>query len=746
MKIPTQVSSEGISGAGSTAQFGPSDAFGAGRGLTLLGEGLRQASSGAASAASSMNQMEQFLYEKKEQQKRQDEALEITSATSNMRKDWAQRLKDYQDNPSANQLEVAQKEYSSYVSKMVEQASSPRVKELLQAHAAEFEGTFIIPHTYSLQAVTRQKEFAATLDKMFANAEDSIYVTASLGELAAQKQILAQTIDEARATGRLRDPETMENLKQKVNGLSVAWAQAALQEHPDWVIKAARGEDDFADVFEGVPAHVRATLENRARHVIDSKSEVDKLKMREILEADKAQRLGTGIPGAFNYEVWKAAFGETAANSAKRELETASKLFDTGQKLLGATVEEINGIIKDAEPKADPNTSTFHEEDAYYKSVLKMAHEQFQSMKNDPFTYFQQDPAYAGYIQDYEEHPSPQTRKAMLDVVLDAQRRNGLEEYELKAMPKAEAEKFVTDFNGLLAVGSKADGVREKLLNFYMEYGDYSHIALRQISEAKGGDKVSPKINPLLWHANNPTMFQAVLDSIRKDTQEVEKRFKDTKERVNFYQDVNTDPNFLKYANTVIASNNSAEAASLVNGVRETYTAFARDYYLNGGKLKDASKLFFEHYAFGEHNGVTYARPRAYTDSRTKEVHTVSDQMVAISDEYLRNYPLSLDVSRIDPKTLVNSTKFSESETKNDMKDALEHNSFWATTEDETGVYLFTRGTLLGQPRQVRFKDGSPVRVNFEDTYIPPAETLWKMPVQKPKGFNPNEEPNYNRF
>ena len=115
-----------------------------------------------------------------------------------------------------------------------------------------------------------------------------------------------------------------------------------------------------------------------------------------------------------------------------------------------------------------------------------------------------------------------------------------------------------------------------------------------------------------------------------------------------------------------------------------------------------------------------YARPMTYTDSSKHETHGVTEDMIKMSDKYLSLYPRTIDPSKIDASSLINSYKlFNEKEKASDIKDALKHNVFWSTTEDETGVYLFTRGSLLTAPKRVKGTDGKPIRVNFEDTYTP---------------------------
>jgi hypothetical protein len=257
-------------------------------------------------------------------------------------------------------------------------------------------------------------------------------------------------------------------------------------------------------------------------------------------------------------------------------------------------------------------------------------------------------------------------------------------------------------------------------------------VAVNQINETKGGDKVTSKMNPLLWHLRNPSTFRLIVDAIRKDPQEVNARFKSEKELKNFMADVRTDPGLMSYQSSVLGANNGAEAQRLVTGVNEAYTAFTKDWVLNGGRMKDAASVFFAPYTFGTVNGATYARPINYADASGKP-HTMSEDQINLSNGYLEWFPKRLDPSTIDPATVVNTIGYFTSEQiTQDVKNALSSNAFWSTTEDETGVYMFVKGSIFGAPKQVFYKNGKPVRVNFADTMV----SVPKVPFgEKPQHY-----------
>lgn len=740
MRIP-EIERSGNLNGGSTAPFAPNLPT---NGATILGQGIGDFGRGVGNYAQSMTQLELFKNAQQEElnrrleiQKRQDEALEIDKDMNQLRNDWSNRLLEYSENPTENILNTAETEYDKYVSEMTEKASSPRVKEHLGVEAGQYK-LQLKDNAYRLQTVTRARNFGASFDTMMANAEDTIYTTRSLTELFANKALMMRTIDSAKESGRIRDPETIQNLQAKVSGLGVAWAQSVMGTSPDQVVMAVRGEAPYEEVLKGVPAHVRATLEHQAEQSLKTLESVDKTAIRQAYESDKAQRIRTGAGSSWNYADHVAAFGKTSADAAQRELELSSRLYDVSQNLRGASNQDIREVIADSKPQ--DGSANYAQDDEFHSAVMKLAHQALEDKKDDPFKFYGQDPVLAYHMEVFKDNPTPKNRSVVETLMLDAQRADGMEEYELKVMPKDEAAKFINDFNGLLAIGNKTDAktVQDRLLEFTTTFKDNMPIALKQLHDEKGGEKVSSRIVPLMWHLGNPGVFQATLDALRKDPEDVGKMFKDNKAKIEFLADANTDPNLLKYASSVLGGNNSPESMAMVSGVREAFTAFARDQYLAGGRLKDASAQFFSQYTYGEHNGATFARPMVYQDSRTRETHTVSEQMTKYSNKYLQLYPASIDPKTISPSTLINSFKlFNEKEQIEDIQDALRENVFWSTTEDETGVYLFTKGNLITAPKQVRTKDGKSIRVNFEDTYTPKE--------LKPFGYNPLR-PNQSQF
>lgn len=401
--------------------------------------------------------------------------------------------------------------------------------------------------------------------------------------------------------------------------------------------------------------------------------------------------------------------------------QEATKLWQQGKNpALGGpfkTVEESNKFAEEFHNTQGPGT--YHEQEQLFTDVQQLVHQAQSDKKSDAFTYFSLHPSVRPYAQKVLDHDTPEGRIALRQAVLDLQKADSdLSPANYMVMPKGEAEKFISQFNSMIEVGNKQDGagVRELLSNFHDQFGNNAAVALNQLSNTRGGDKIAPKINPLLWHINNPSTFRLIIDAIRKDPSEVYAKFATPKEKNNFLQEVNTDPTLMSYQSSVMASNNGSDAEHMVNGVRETFRDFSRDYVLNGGKLKDASSLFFSNYTFGELNGAQYARPRSYKDNKG-DTHVMSEDDAWLSNNFLNFYPRTINPSTIAPESIVAETKYFTSEqlTK-DVQNALRSNTFWSTTEDETGVYLFTKGTMAGTSRQVFGKDGKPVRVNFSDT------------------------------
>jgi hypothetical protein len=213
-----------------------------------------------------------------------------------------------------------------------------------------------------------------------------------------------------------------------------------------------------------------------------------------------------------------------------------------------------------------------------------------------------------------------------------------------------------------------------------------------------------------------------IVDAIRKEPSEEYKKFGTEKVVKNFLVDSSLDSNLVSYQSSVMSANNSAEASKIASGVHQVWTAFSRDYILNGGKMKDASSIFFGTYSFGQVNNVTFARPLIYKDDTGKQ-HKMSPEQQTHSDNFLTWFPKRLDADQIQPESLLNEVgAFKPEEIKKDIENSLNHNTFWSTTEDESGVYLYTKGSILGTSRQVFYKDGKPVKVKFSDTLVPIPE------------------------
>jgi len=730
MEIPTYSQSlipQAQSGAGASDS-------GKGRGTSLLGAGISRAAANISNIGQSREQHEDRMRSIKlhqqniiadlvERKTRQIEDLEEKKKYSQLRTDWNNRLIELSKNPTDNLMETATAEYDDYVTKMLNGTDSTKVRENLSLLSADYR-IGLVNESFKLQSRQQLAQFGASFDEMMVNAESSIFNTKSLGELAVQRDLLHGTIEDAKTNGQIQDPIIIQNLKEKVNLLPVAWAESMLSDNPELVKSVALGEGDFKGIMDGVPARTRALLAAKSEESIRAKDNQNKLLLKEALESDKIQRMQTGQGESLDLNEYEAAYGKAARESAERELNMATQLHEVVEMSKGASQEELNFILENHKPKEDESSPLYGEQQALYMAAQKIISMANDDRKEDAFTYFSQHPSVRSYAQKLSEDPTPENRKELQEAVLSLQKADTtMRPYEYRVMPKGEAEKFITSFNKLVEVGNKTDGagVREMLVNFNDEYKDHITIALSQLQQIKGGEEVSSSLNPLMWHLNNPSTFRLIVDAIRKDPQEVYQKFESDKVKNNFLTDVRLDNNLLAYESSMVASNNSSETHKIVDGVRKTFRDFTRDYVLNGGKIEDASSMFFGNYSWGELNGVSYARPLTYKDSLGKEHRMSPDQQTA-SSNFLRVFPRRLDADQIEPESILNETGFKPEEIKKDIENSLNYNTFWATTEDEQGVYLYTKGSILGTSKQVFYKDGTPVKVMFSETLVPIPE------------------------
>lgn len=657
-----------------------------------------------------------------EEKMNQIESLQISSKVSQMRSDFYGKLQKMQDNPSENMLQDGTKDFEDYTKEMVGSGITPRVQSELAIHAQDFGITYK-NELWRAQRVFQQQQFGATFDKMLTNANDSIYSAKSLDELHAQQDLLGRTVDDAVKSGRIRDPETIQSLHEKIPILGVSWAEANLTDNPKLVKDVAQGNGPYANVMNGVSPEQRTVLLNKATEVIKTQDDQQHVSLRTALESDKVQRIQTGEGKSLDMKAFSAAFGAEAADKAQRELDQATELHTYVEQAKGASTDSLRDMLTRAMPKADPTNPLYGEQLDQYQNVQKVVSQAVSDRKDDPFTYFSLNPSVKPYADKFLKDATPENQISLQHAVLAQMKSDKtFPESQYALMPKAQAEQFINQFNTLTAIGSDKKsvvGVTDLLNNFEKTYGDNIHIALNQLNNTQGGAKISPVINPLMWHLQNPSVFNLIVQAVRKDPKEAMERFGDEKTAKDFVASAKFDSNLLNYQSSIYSTSNTQQSQSLVKGVRETYSSFARDYVQNGGKLKDASSVFFGPYTWGNENGVSFARPRQYTDS-TGSTHSLSDQQVDTSNSFLHFYSSRLNPNDIAPESILNQTRYFTSEqlTK-DTKDALDHTTFWSTTEDEKGVYLYAKGELAGAPRQVFKKDGSPVRVNFEDTLVP---------------------------
>lgn len=661
----------------------------------------------------------------------QKKSTNVAKAHSKLRLDWTKQFMEHQKNPSEDSMSIIEKQYDDYVNQTLDGFETPEEAEAYQIHADSYK-VGLLQKSQLLQQHTRAQNFGQSLDLMISDAEEAIYQSKSLEEAIAQEDMLIDFITQARANDRIRDPETVEKLKQKAEQLSYTWALSVVDDEPDAVLVALKQES----LMKSVSIERREALKKRAEVSLKEKDEYDKIALRQIFNNDKTQRRTTGEKGVFSYEDSALAFGKTTADIMKHDLELSSKLYAVDVESQGAYTEDLLAMRERNAPVV--GSPTFEMDKEFYEEVSKIATQRQKQKLNDPYTYFAQNSGLASLVKTAADNPeNMELQLGVQEAVLGAQKRDGaISPSNYAVMPKAGAQRFIENFNTLLAVGSKADGpgVRDQLTGFYEMFGQNTQVAFRQLNNLTGGEKVTSKINPLLWHLDNPSSFNLIFESIKKPLEDQKKRF--TSEQLTEYnEEFITDANLLNYTASVVTSDNSSQSFNIVNGVREAFNSFSLDYVANGGKQEEASSIFFERYTFGEANGATYARPNSYQDDKG-ETQYVTPDMAELSDEWLdieltdmvrkianpRNVwdnsskSLQMESVDIDPKTVL--PQVFEGNLQEDLADALESNAFWVTNEDETGVYLYVKGQFAGAPVQVKRTDGSNVEVSFNQTYV----------------------------
>jgi len=724
----------GISGF---TAFGPSGGISGAGAMSVLGKGLSDAGRGFASASVDINTSlkrnaadkasKDAAYADLQEKDRlafkgQEDVREVNEKYSKLRLDWAKRQNEYDHNPSEDQLKVSIEEYDKYVEDLLRGSTNDEVRNALQERADSYK-IGVAEKNHKLGYVKKSTNFAVGFDQMFVDANDAIFTTKSIEELFEQQDLLSTYVEQAVATGRVQSESTIAALNTKIGQLPVSWADSIMGIDPQAVIEAVA-----TDAFSEVPPNIRQGLIDKAKRVISAGEEFDKQAIQQSFESDRAQLLTTGVGNAFDYDIAKKAFGKTKADQMQRQLDDAESVYGITQKTIGADGAALGTIIKESKPKSDPSSTTYAEELAYHNAVKDIVIKTQERKIDDPFSFFAQEPSIAAAIEEAANSPdNPEVQRGLREMILSKQKSDkSLSPWNYAIMPKAEAADFIEEFNSLLAVGVEGDtqGVREQLLSFEDEFRNHTDIALSQLSRVNGGEKITGKLNPLMWHTNNPSVFRLALDSIRKNNDEVMKLFS-AEERSDLLIDVSSDSNLLQYSQSIVATNNSAEAFNQVKGVRETFQAFTRDWVLSGGAVDESSEAFFgSYYSFGETNGMSYSRPLQYKDAAGVD-QVMSQEQVSLSDEWLDveiqdiilNQEKGTPKFDFDPATLIPQHElFTPAEVQEDISDALESNAFWGTTQDENGVYLYVKGSLPGTSVMVKTKSGEPVMIPFHQT------------------------------
>lgn len=661
---------------------------------------------------------------------REKQSTNVAKAYSKLRLDWVKQYNEHQKNPTEDLLTSVETQYDDYVNKVLDGFETPEEIEAFQLKADGYK-VGLLEKSQVLQQNIRAANFGANLDLFISQAEDSIYESKSLEEAVSQEELLSEYVESAVANGRIRDPETVQKLQQRVQQLSYTWAVSVVDEQPEAVLAALKQES----LMDGVSAERREALKRRAELAVKEQDEFDKNLIRKNFNNDKAQRRNTGTKGAFNYEEAEQAFGKTTADMMQHDLELSSKLYSVDVESQGAYTEDLLALRERARPVE--GSANYEADLEYFQEVEKIVGQRQQAKLDDPFSYFSQNSSIKTVLEAAASNPdNRELQMRAQEAVLEAQRKDpAIPPSKYAVMPKAAAKGFVDDFNTLIAVGSEVDGpgVRDQLASFYETFGENAQIAFRQLSNISGGEKVVNKINPLLWHLNNPSSFNLILNAVRKPIDEQKKRFT-SDQLTNLNEDFVSDPNLLNYTASVFTADSSAQSFNVVNGVRESYHSFVLDYVANGGSIDEASQIFFSRYTFGEANGATYARPRVYQDEGGK-THVVDEKTAELSDEWLKNELINMsrilgnpgkkwnpstnsyeqETLDIDPATVL--PVVFEDTVNEDMADAIDSNGFWVTNEDETGVYLYVKGAYAGAPVQVRDTSGNPIEIPFYKTY-----------------------------
>lgn len=704
-------------------------------GYTVLSKGLSDLAKGTLSAMNSIDEKKRYDHAKAEAQanainavkakrEREDRVFEASKLTSQIHKDWLYRVKDYEKAPSEDLLPQFEEEYKKYSTDLLKGIDDKTLHREMELQLLQLQNS-TTQDVFRLETATRQANFAASFDQIVANGEDAIYAKKDIDTLAYQQSLIENTVEQALGSGRIRDEATAQKLLDRAGQLSVSWAYANMPSDPQMVLdmldnksvkqfSPSAGEVvELPNVFKGITARQREVVRSAAKTSLRAKDTFDRASLVKAHNTNLENVIAFGKETSDNYlDQVEALNGPEARKALTIEIAHAYQKHTVKEEVKGATLEQIANSRNRNRPKEGASDEAFQT----YRTLQPIYQAAESEHQEDPFAHFMQHPSIQALLIDNDgDSLAPE----VAEKVIELQKNDvTIAPFEVAVMSNAQADKFIDTFNQAVAVSQDSGSVFAALQGLHAAHPEHMNLASAQIARRGKSTTVGKLVNPLMWHFDNPTAFQLIVDAVRKDNAAEMQKLGKEKDIKSFKYNVQNDGQFLAYRQSIDAYDNSPDAANATSGVLEAFQAFARDQVVAGGSVAAASNIFFDRYKFTNFNGVPLTIPSRWTNPETGEAgttHLTTDAQQYSFNRALEVFALETLENEADPRSVIPVTDFMDSsEISEDMAEQYP-NVYYVVGPDETELLMYVRGSMLGSARQLTNKEGTPITVPIAD-------------------------------
>lgn len=661
-----------------------------------------------------------------------DQKLWVQEQTIEARETWLQWLNDVENRDSETFDEDFVTSFEEDLTRRLEGAPSQAAKEGLGLRLKNFRAS-ALPGVLQQTAVTRSQNTQLSIEKEIQSVSDTLPFITDLSSLEVEQATLATVIDLHIKDNSL-SAEAGKAFKDQIADLTITYGTSLIgknNELAEDVIKNAKGVD---------PNRRQAALR---KVEIANRSFDDNLRLtlKQNLESDLAEARKFGTVSRTDFVQYEQVFGKVKTEEAIRLVDQSKRLFEANERLAGARPDELQDILKDftVDKLSDLPVD---EQVAMQEEVTRLVGSQVSLLQSDPYSYFSQKPEVINQLAQIDATVDTDAKTVLLkqvqDHIIKEQRLSGIPEGKLAVMSKSEAESWAAQINESVpttdekGVVSTLD-VLMQLSEAYID--DNFFIAYKQLSNLPASKRVKPELLTALWHQDDQPMFEAVVNSLRKNDDEIMQQLRSQGKARDFNESVASNATLQKYRASLVIPDDSPLAQDMMNGTFNAFKAYARDRVVAGESVDQAANDFFSSiYDFDEVNGRFYSIRKRYR-TETGEVRTFTEDQL----DGLKAYLNSALETRFRQEELLR-TSFSEilgeKHTKKDverLQDMLESTAFWVTNSDETGVELFINGDTPGSLQRLKTIDGNPISISFEHIARP-------FQFKRPPGFDPRHQ------